>query len=243
LNARRGKPCGWQPRPEWSWLGAVLWRAGGWRRGLAAAGLATAAFGLTLAPWVAKVHQVYGGYALSAEAGRALFAANHPLVFTNFPDGSIDRDRDLIFSNLTARQVEMVNRLQANTLEMDRWFMGEGLAEIRADPAGLIKRALRKLWVAFRPLPSPRHSLLVDLPFALVWTALLLLGLAGMWSRRADWRKHLPIHAHFALFCGSTALIWAHTAHRSYLDVYLMVFAGAFLVERYTAWRAKPALG
>ena len=48
---------------------------------------------------------------------------------------------------------------------------------------------------------------------------------------------HLPIYAHFALFCALTAVIWAQTSHRSYLDVYLMVFAGGFITYCWQLWR------
>lgn len=92
------------------------------------------------------------------------------------------------------------------------------------------------MWVAFRPLPSPLHGRAENYAYALVWVPLLLLGLAGMWRTRRDWQRLNLIHAQFVLFAGITAVLWAQTAHRVFLDLYLMVFAAGFIA----AWLLQP---
>ena len=39
------------------------------------------------------------------------------------------------------------------------------------------------------------------------------------------------MHGQFVLFAGITAVLWAQTAHRVFLDCYLMVFAAGFIVH------------
>jgi hypothetical protein len=51
-----------------------------------------------------------------------------------------------------------------------------------------------------------------------------------MWQRRRKWRDDLLLHAHTITFCATTALFWAQTSHRSYLDPYLAVFAALALL-------------
>jgi hypothetical protein len=56
----------------------------------------------------------------------------------------------------------------------------------------------------------------------------MLLGLWGMWLHRSHWREDSLIYALFGIFALVTAVFWAHTSHRVYLDVYWIVFgAGA----------------
>ena len=50
-----------------------------------------------------------------------------------------------------------------------------------------------------------------------------------LWHRRRQWREDAPIYAHLATFAAITAVLWAQTSHRSYLDVYLIVFAAGML--------------
>ncbi len=49
-------------------------------------------------------------------------------------------------------------------------------------------------------------------------------------------------HLHFATFAAVTAVFWAHTAHRSYLDPYVAAFAAVALAAMLPA-RIKAALG
>ena len=50
-----------------------------------------------------------------------------------------------------------------------------------------------------------------------------------LWQRRRQWHQDALVHAHLVLFAGITAVLWAQTSHRSYLDVYLIVFAAGML--------------
>jgi len=61
------------------------------------------------------------------------------------------------------------------------------------------------------------------------------LGLVGMFLARR--REAVLIGMLFLSFVCVTAVFWAHTSHRSYLDVYWMVFAASVIERSWTFWR------
>ncbi len=215
---------------------ACLWAAwrvaarSGMQRGLFAGAAMVGVIGTGLAPWLSYTHREYGEYVLGTEFGAALHAGSSPLLFKAYPDGSVDDSREIVWYGLSEGQRAVLEG--ATPLRRDRWLRDEGLREIEADPLGWAIRGSRKVWVAFRPLPSPLHGTAGNYAYALVWVPLLLLGLAGMWTSRRDWRRSSVVYAQFAIFAGITAVLWAQTAHRVFLDVYLMVFAAGFIAAR-----------
>ena len=57
-----------------------------------------------------------------------------------------------------------------------------------------------------------------------------LLAAVGLWRVRRRWREHLVVGVVFLAFALTTAVFWAHTSHKSYLDVFLFVYASAGVV-------------
>jgi hypothetical protein len=53
---------------------------------------------------------------------------------------------------------------------------------------------------------------------------------------RHRWRELGPIYLQFLCFAAVTAVFWAHTSHRVYLDVYLIVFAAYTLQVAWSKW-------
>lgn len=190
--------------------------------------IAAAAMIAVLSPWLAWQKQLTGAYGLGTEGSAALYAGNHPLTFSAYPERSIDESRANIFAALTpAEQAELALQGEA---ARDRWLRDKAIAAIAADPIAFVSSALRKLWAAFGAMPTPRHGVIGDLGYAVGWTPFALAALAGMWLRRRLWRDDLMLHAHLLTFCATTALFWAQTSHRSYLDPYLAVFAACALM-------------
>ena len=199
--------------------------------------LALCAFALVLGPWLERAHRMTGTYGLGTESGQALYAGNHPLTFSAYPTGSIDESRSRIFAAHTpAERAELARLDEAG---MDRWYRDKGIAEITGSPAAFAAGALRKLWAAFGPWPVPRHSLPADLAYMATWLPFLALGLAGMALRRREWRADGLLWWHFATFALTTALFWAQTAHRSYLDPFIAVFGGVALARLVPAAKAR----
>ena len=227
-------------------LFAVVWLAlpgAGWRpsrRGMALSLTCLAALSLTLSPWLLRAHELTGRWTLGTEFGAAVFAGNHRLTFSHFPRESIDLSRAEVFASLTpADRAELAPLADNGAAESD-WYLARGLAWIAHDPGEALEGATRKLAAAFGPMPVPRKGLLGDAVHALSFFPILLLALAMLWQRRRHWREDALVHAHLVLFAGIAAVLWAQTSHRSYLDVYLIVFAGGMLD---TMWaRYAPAV-
>jgi 4-amino-4-deoxy-L-arabinose transferase-like glycosyltransferase len=217
------------------WAGWRLARREGLRRGVLAALAMLTVLGAGLTPWLAYSRQVNGAAVLGTEFGGALYAANHPAVFSHYPDGSIDQSRVEAFKTLTP--ADWASYKAMTPLARDHWLRGRGAALVLGDLPGFALRGLRKIWIAFRPFPSPLHSAPVNWVYALTWLPVLVLGLAGLWRERREWRRDLPVHLLFATFIGITAVLWAQTAHRAFLDLYLIVFAAGYLVRRETKRR------
>jgi hypothetical protein len=188
------------------------------------------------------VHRVTGRYDLATESGYLLFTGNHPLTFSVYPQGTIDRSRDAIFAAEGPRERAEQARLASDEAAASDWFRARALKAIAADPAAFVSRAAGKLWAAFGPLPSPRHGTLANLAYAAGWAPFFSFALAGMWLRRRRWREDGLLYLHFATFSAVTAAFWAHTAHRSYLDPYLAIFAAIALAAMLPA-RIRAALG
>jgi 4-amino-4-deoxy-L-arabinose transferase-like glycosyltransferase len=208
------------------------------RRRLRSAAVMLAALVLTLSPWLARMEQHTGRLALAADVGTLLFIGNHPLTFSHYPEGSIDRSRDAIFAAEPPEQQAEAARLARDPAALDDWYRARALRFIAADPAGFLVAAARKNAAAFGPFPSPRKGGMADWLYAAGWVPFLGLALAGLWLRRRQWRVDWPLTVHFASFIAATGLFWAHTAHRSYLDPYVAVFAAVALAALAPArWR------
>lgn len=214
-------------------LVAIAWLAlptSGWkpsRRGLAMSLTALAATLLTLSPWLIRAHDLTGRWTLGTEFGAAVYAGNHPLTFSHFPRESIDLSRAEMFAALTpANRAELARRSEAGQSD---WFLARGLAWIARHPGEAALGAVRKLAAAFGPLPVPRKGAMGDAVHAFSFFPMFLLALAMLWRRRREWRDDALVYAHLVLFAGITAVMWAQTSHRSYLDVYLIVFAAGML--------------
>ena len=211
----------------WLALPQASWRPS--RRGIVMSLSCLAATLVTLSPWLVRAHDLTGRWTLGTEFGAAVFAGNHPLTFSHFPRESIDLSRAAAFASLgTADRTELA-RLQGDEVAQSDWYLARGLEWIAHNPGATLVGMARKLVAAFGPLPVPRHGLLGDSVHALSFFPILLLALAMLWHRRREWREDAPVYAHLATFAAITAVLWAQTSHRSYLDLYLIVFAAGAL--------------
>ncbi|MEO7549825.1 MAG: glycosyltransferase family 39 protein [Croceibacterium sp.] len=202
-----------------------------WRRRLTSAGLVLGAMSLTLAPWLTRAHALTGGSNLGTEFGQSVYAGASPLLFGAFPEESVDVSRRIIFTAMSPADMHSLSQAAGigPAAESD-WYARCALDMALADRTGYAARAVRKLAIAFGPRPAPHHGMVADTAYALCWLPLLTLGMLGLWRDRANWRRTSLLVAHLAAFSAVTALVWAQTAHRAYLDLYLMVLASPVLL-------------
>ena len=225
-------------------LSALLWlilpdSAGtALRRRVLTATLCFIALGATLSPWLIRAHAITGRYTLGTEFGAAVFGGNNAVTFRFYPRQSIDLSRHLAFRSITPADRAELRPLRGNEAAVSDWYLQRGLTYIFADPGRFIIGAVRKNLAAFGVLPSPRHDRKTDGLVALAYGPMLLLGLVGLWRTRSRWREFLPVYANFILFAGITGVLWGHSSHRAFLDVYFIIFAASVLVAALSKIRA-----
>jgi 4-amino-4-deoxy-L-arabinose transferase-like glycosyltransferase len=184
---------------------------------------------LMVGAWLARNDSVVGAPVLTSEVGQLLWVGNNPSTFSHYPSGSIDLSAMEAWRNLTPSESGQVDRMAGD--EVDRWFARKGLAFIRAHPALTLRGALKKVAAGFSWRANPTKGAVLQTGYFLSYVPILILGTAGMLLARRSWREHALIYLLFITFIGSTAVFWAHTSHRSYLDVYLIVFT-AHIIRR-----------
>jgi hypothetical protein len=179
---------------------------------------------LTVSPWLARSYRLTGVPTLSTATGFEVWSGNNPYTFSHYPTESIDLST-AAYDAMSAAEKARKEKLQGNESVRDRWFLQKGVEYIRAHPWLSVANGFRKLGAAFGWLPSPRRGFWPNLVYALSYGPVMALGTCGMWSRRSRWREDAFMYALFVVFAAVTAVFFTHTSHRSYLDVYWIVFA------------------
>jgi 4-amino-4-deoxy-L-arabinose transferase-like glycosyltransferase len=220
-------------------LGAVAWIAlageGPARRRLLRAGLVGVACAAVLGAWMARNYERTGHPVLSSEAGAEFWYANGPLTFSHYPNpGGIDASAAAQRLTLTPADRQALAAMP-NEVDRSNWFLARGLTYASAHPAAIALGVARKELAGFAVVLNPARDPITEALYTLSYAPILLLGLLGMATARPDWRQHSLIWLQFVGFIVVTAIFWAHTSHRVYLDVYLMVFA-APVIERGWRW-------
>lgn len=212
-----------------AWL--LPFGAGDRRAGWRAWACATLACGLVVGCWLARNAAVVGAPVLTSQAGRMLWTANNAVTFRHYPRESIDASQAEALHRLTPAQAAALRSLQADELGQQRWFERQAEEYIRRHPVETARGMAVKVAAGFSPVMSPRKQGAVQWLYLASYGPALLLGTAGMWRSRRHWREHLLIYLLFAAFAAVSALFWAHTSHRTYLDVYLILFAAPLITQ------------
>ena len=195
---------------------AVVWLP--WRR-RTMAGACALLLATTVSPWILRNAVEIGDPTLSTETGIEFWAGKYALLHS-FSPGEQRRKQERSYGFSNRQDHAELDPIQFNEAASDRWYMHKGLDYIRSHPRQTIIDGFHKIAVGFSWLPAPRRGLAMDLVQAISYGPIMLLGLWGMWRHRAHWREDSLIYLLFATFMLVTAIFWAHTSHRVYLDVY-----------------------
>jgi 4-amino-4-deoxy-L-arabinose transferase-like glycosyltransferase len=190
-------------------------------------------------PWLAATYRMNGVAELTAQTGSFLWKAHNAETFSHYPAESIDRSTDQALDRLSAQERDELKRIQNDDAATSRWFARKAMQYVESHPAETVTGAFRKVAAGFSIQHNPRQGWPVDAIYTVSYTPVFILGALGIWWSVARWREILPICLLIGCFVGVTAVFWAHTGHRAYLDVYGIVFASYALR---TLWfRLKPA--
>ena len=124
-----------------------------------------------------------------------------------------------------------------NEIRESDWFRKKGLCYIEANPFTTAKAAVRKIAAGFSWKFNPAREPLVQTVYLASYGPISILGIVGMILTWREWRRHSLIYLLFLTFAGVTAIFWAHTSHRSYLDVYRIIFASFVITRLFKTYR------
>jgi len=203
--------------PAWVWVGT---------KNVERAVIVYLAMLLTLAPWVIRTERLVGAPIIYSPAGLALFTANNAATFRYFPGRSIDNVHAPALAALSDEEKrDFAAQKDPNGILRSNWLWQRGMLYIKQHPWLSLIGGVRKIGIGFSPIFSPDKGLGQGAVYFASYFPILAGGLAGMWLTRGRWREFGYIYLLFASFAMGTAVFWAHTSHRVYLDPYLMIFA------------------
>jgi hypothetical protein len=212
------------------------------RQGLWAALICMAVLALTVSPWLVRSFRYAGSVTLSTQNSFFLWMGNNPYTFSYYPYESIDRSQRAAFEALTPQEIAQIRAPSAASrgAAAEDFFSKRAMDYVREHPWRTFGGGLRKIGAAFGWLPSPRRDFWVNSVHALSYGPVMTLGLWGLWAGRRHWREHLIFYALFVSFAAVTAVFFGHTNYRTYLDLYLIVFAAGVLEQLQTRYSIAP---
>lgn len=197
---------------------------------------------LTLSPWLIRNYNLLGSPVITSIAGRQLWLTNNIFVYDHYPKNTIDLDFAEAEAGLLASdEWPQLEALTGNELAQQRWFMEKGFDYIIHNPVITMKRAILKVMTAFSWEFSPVKQGFFQAAYFLSYAPILILGIIGVLSSRELWRQHLTIYMLFSGFIAVTSVFHAHTSHRTYLDVYLIIFAANTTVSTCSRWASHSS--
>lgn len=212
---------------------AVAWTAlcagRSWDKRLRHAGFLVLPIAVLVGGWMVRNWQITGWPVLSTQAGTDLWAANSPWTFAHFPRRSIDLSMVEAMTHLTPRQAVALDSAGSDEVAASRLMALWAVEHMKAHPLETLFGGARKVWVVVSAQLSPARGSLAQTGYTIVYGTLHLLALAGLWQARANWRPQALVLAIVLSFLAMTAVYWAHTSHKSVLDIFLFVYAGAAL--------------
>jgi len=123
---------------------------------------------------------------------------------------------------LTPQERADFERHAVNEIAASDWFNHRAVAYIQTHRALTLRNAPRKIAAGFSWVLNPNREPLAQAAYFSFYFPVSILGVTGMFLARRRWRECTLIYLLFVAFIGVTAVFWAHTSHRSYLDVYAL---------------------
>ncbi len=163
-----------------------------WKVRLGGAGVFLVALSLTLAPWIVRNSLVVGKPVLvTTRAGHTFYLANNPRTTGGRTGGDWDYLHDTSFP------VGDPNLPSFESLEANRYLFSQGWDFIRTQPRSFLRLVGRKIVNMWRPYQT-------DSPWfakgatALTYLPVMILGFAGIFLTRGQWRKLFLFHSFLA---------------------------------------------
>lgn len=177
--------------------------------------------GLTLVaciiPFTMRNYLAYDDFLLlNANAGFAMYSAQHPFHGTEFQEytaAPLPDDLDLSLSEAA----------------LDRELMARGIQFILAEPGRYLMLSASRAVDYFVFWPLPQTSLLNNIGRVLSFGLFLPLMLAGLWLSRQQWQRLWLLYAFMVFYTCLHIFTWAMVRYRLPVDAVLLLFAAVTL--------------
>ena len=196
---------------------------------------------LLIGLWAARNYMTLGSPVMTSSFGRQLWDANNPKTFSHYPEDNFDRSSEDALMSLTPEERQDVDGISDEVLKSN-WFEDKALDYMTAHPAETLLAAGRKIVAGVSWNLKPKQEPVVQISYLVSYGAISILGIAGMALTRRRWKELSLIYLLFVVFAAVTAVLWAQTRQRSYLDVYWIIFA-AYVLHRLFGGRSKALPG
>lgn len=189
-------------------------------------------------PWLMRTYHLTGAPVFSSQTGYALWMGNNARTFSHYPKKSIDLSRNEAWVNLLETDWADLQQLPNDEIVRSNSFAHRAVAYMRENPLLVLQGMFRKLDAAFSWRLNPSREPLAQAAYSIAYVPVAILGVVGMLLARGR-REVILIVMLFIAFICVTAVFWAHTVHRSYLDVYLIVFAASAVERLWSPYRVS----
>ena len=154
-----------------------------------------------------------------------MWLANNEWTFTHFPRQSIDLGNPESTGHLSAAQLDALNAMGNDEVGRDRLQASWAAASALEHPRQVAWNAVRKVWIVASAQLSPAKSPGVQLAYACFFVPIHAFAIVGLWRSKRAGSAHMLMCGVLVSFVLTTAIFWAHTSHKSYLDALLFVYA------------------
>jgi len=237
----------------WLWLNAPQERA----KLVKLATVSCACMVIAVLPWTVRNYQVHGRLVLiSTNGGFNFWTGNNPFtigsghdVYSKLADQFLGVPHDPGEPEIVERQPyplprEIQDQLSTiDELAMDRMLYQAGLRFIRDNPGRWSELAMAKLkglwW--FRTNIGDKYEASWTRYYKLVYVALLLLVIPGLWLSLRRWRSYSLLYLLFAYYTLVYVTFHVQTRFRWEFEPYLLVFAAAPVYHLWQLVQARKA--
>jgi 4-amino-4-deoxy-L-arabinose transferase-like glycosyltransferase len=200
-----------------------------WRARLRAVSILLLPIVILVGSWMLRNWRLVGAPVLSTEVGESLWYGNNPWTFAHFPERSIDHIGQELMA-LPPEQRALIENFPGTEAQRDVLSAEWALQHMQGNPLATLQGAAQKLWVVLSAQMSPARSPLIQFGYAAVYLPLHVFSAIALWRSRDRLAVHSLVWLVLAAFAVTTAVFWAHTSHKSYLDVLIFVYASAGLM-------------
>jgi hypothetical protein len=150
----------------------------------------------------------------------------------------MDLSEAAAWQELSSTELEEIHWLTTDEIGQSDWFFRQGVDYVLSHPFRTLRSSIAKIRAGFSWKLSPSRDSLRNLLYSFSYGPHLVFGTVGIFLTRKRWRELSLIYLLYVAFMVGTAVFWANSSHRSYLDLYLIMFS-AHSIRALYARRAR----